>query len=35
MVYIIYGFDKMLSDVDPALIRKGRAFIEEALKKRA
>jgi hypothetical protein len=35
LVYIIYGFDKMLSDVDPVLIRKGRAFIEEALKKSA
>lgn len=29
LVYIVYGFDKILSDVDPILVRKGQAFVEK------
>ena len=35
LVYIIYGFDKILSDVDPVLVRKGQAFVEKKMNKSA
>lgn len=35
LVYIVYGSDKLLSGVDPVLVRKGRNFVERALKKSA
>lgn len=35
LVYIVYSFDKMLSGVDPILVRKGRIFVEKELKKSA
>ena len=35
LVYIVYGFDKILSDVDSILVRKGRAFVEKKMKKSA